>query len=776
MGAQQTVGIRIHPDEVIARLRPTLYGAGMEDVNHEVYGGIYSQRIFGESFEEGAPVEGIKGFVTDGSPWYEETQGMFPKVNNKFARATVEGTGMRSGSVEVDFRFESVRPSYGGITLLREGNDADEFGLWSTGDQVVVRNQGADPVNLASVNVYGINQWDWNTLKVEFGDGAYKIYLNGDLILVTRNPDAAGALHHPGLFTRDVDATFRNMKVNGKSVPFETVHEYDVSHMWTPYCTPGSKASFAISRDNPYNGKQSQVFSNDGKGRVGVTNMSLNHWGIAVKKGQEFKGEVFLKGSAKKLYVALQDADGTKEYARMKIDGSSKDWAKRTFTLKSSATDPKARFAIYMEGKGCLDVDQIYLSATGDALYKGLPFRADIAQGLVDEGLTFLRYGGSMINASDYSFKNMTGPRDKRTPTRGQWYHFHSNGFAIPEFLQLAEACGFEASFAVNVEEDPETMADMVRYLKSPEDTPWGQKRAQDGHPAPYKVKYIEIGNEEALFWQNEYYFRHYVERFNLLADAMLAVDPTLELVCAAWWIPERKDLMELTYKGIDGKAKWWDLHTTTDRINRALEVEGLLTQMEAWFKEWNPDGDMKCAIFEENGATHNMLRALGHAINLNAVRRHGDFVLTTSAANALEPYLQNDNAWNQGQVFFTPDQVWGMPPFYATRMAAQAHQNMTVRTEVSGNVLDASSTVSDNGDLVITHIVNPTADTVPVTLTVDGISKPSKIKAVILSGDPDDRNSPDAPEKIVPREEKVRDLKGVSLKPWSYTILYIYK
>lgn len=66
----------------------------------------------------------------------------------------------------------------------------------------------------------------------------------------------------------------------------------------------------------------------------------------------------------------------------------------------------------------------------------------------------------------------------------------------------------------------------------------------------------------------------------------------------------------------------------------------------------------MKCTILEENGNLHNMQRALGHATILNTTRRMGDFLLTSCAANTLQPYLQNDNGWDQGQVFFTPDRV----------------------------------------------------------------------------------------------------------------------
>lgn len=76
---------------------------------------------------------------------------------------------------------------------------------------------------------------------------------------------------------------------------------------------------------------------------------------------------------------------------------------------------------------------------------------------------------------------------------------YSTNGFGIEEFLKFCEAAGFEAAFAVNIEETPEDIVDMVEYLNGPVSSVWGKKRADNGHPKPYGVKYIEIGNEEVI-------------------------------------------------------------------------------------------------------------------------------------------------------------------------------------------------------------------------------------------------------------------------------------
>ena len=75
--------------------------------------------------------------------------------------------------------------------------------------------------------------------------------------------------------------------------------------------------------------------------------------------------------------------------------------------------------------------------STGEDRFRGLPLRGDIGQAMVDQGLTFLRYGGTMINISGYRFKKMIGDRDKRPPYHGHWYRWSTNGFGIEDFLQF---------------------------------------------------------------------------------------------------------------------------------------------------------------------------------------------------------------------------------------------------------------------------------------------------------------------------------------------------
>ena len=100
--------------------------------------------------------------------------------------------------------------------------------------------------------------------------------------------------------------------------------------------------------------------------------------------------------------------------------------------------------------------------------FKGLPVRKDVAEGLIDQGITVLRQGGCMANAPEYRWKKMIGPREHRPPYTGWWYPHSSNGWGIFDFLNFCEAAGFLAIPDVNMGETPQDMADFIEYVNGP--------------------------------------------------------------------------------------------------------------------------------------------------------------------------------------------------------------------------------------------------------------------------------------------------------------------
>jgi alpha-L-arabinofuranosidase len=787
--AQATARTILHVDasRVEGRISPWLYGSCIEDVNHEIYGGVYAQRIFGESFEEPDATYGLGAYSRYEGIWfaYGDTLAISASRGGKLL---YEGAAVGDGTLEVEMKMDNDRGNMTGVIFRvgEQGVGLDNFCGYSVafanvGGRVVVGKHRHDLAVLGEMTLqYDAN--DWNRLKVVMKGNAFELFINGKSFFSHTDDNEPFLVGKVGMRNQVADARYRNFTVDtgdGKPVVVSNrvAGAKAVSCMWDPVMTPGTRATFAHDPAGAFNGRYSQCIGLDGEGVAGVANMGLNRWGIAVERGERLRGSLWLRGTDADVRVVLRSADGEKEYASQRITGVTGDWARHEFEFTAAREDPKAAVAVLLESPGRVWVDQVTLLPGAEKLYKGLPMRADIVRAMKAQGLTMLRYGGTMVNVPGYRFKNMIGPRDLRPPYRGHWYACSTNGFGIEEFLQLCEAGGFVPSFAVSIDESPQDMADMVEYLNGPATSKWGAVRAANGHPEPYGVKYIEIGNEEVIRNSREEAYRNYIERFELLAGAMKSADPDLSLIIAVEWKPDLREWMEMVFRALDGRADYWDYHPWADPLDIGRTVDARLTQMRELFTSWNPRTKMKCAIFEENGNTHNLQRALAHATLQNAARRHGDFVLATCAANALQPWMQNDNSWDQGQIFFTPARVWGMPPYYAQQMAAENHQPLRVACS-SGGELDVVTARSESGDTLVLYVCNITPQAVRAEINIEGMESVAGAKASTLTGKLRDVNTPSEPRRIVPVESAVslepRDVVGhmYDFAPYSYTVL----
>jgi alpha-L-arabinofuranosidase len=559
-----------------------------------------------------------------------------------------------------------------------------------------------------------------------------------------------------------------------------------VSEMWDNLVTGEAIGRYTWDRDKPFNSARSQKIELvRGEGTAGIANRGLNRWGLTFREGNTYSGRLYLrqKGYKGQVAVALQSANGKRTYAEQSLGPIGSDWQRFEFSLKAHSPSPltgegrgegvidsNARFAIWIDKPGTVWVDQVYLSGTGDELFHGLPMRRDIGRMLEYEGLTVLRYGGSMVNAPEYRWKKMIGDRDQRPQYKGWWYPHSTNGFGIEDFVQFCEAAKFEKVFAINIEETPQDAGDLVEYLNGPPTSHWGGERAKNGHPAPYGVKYIEIGNEEKTA-------EHYLERFKLLYDAMHARDPSVQFIIAAWWEPDNP-MSKRIVQELNGKAALWDVHIGGDDLGEGRKVDALFTRMEKLVREWAPNTPLKACVLEENGGRHDLQRALGHAAILNATQRHGDFVLIDCPANCLQPWQQNDNDWDQGQVFFTSSRAWWMPPYFAQQMASANHLplRVAIETHSPGDALDVLATRSDDGSTLVLKVVNISDKPHRAAVEIAGLGEiASQAEGTALTGQLANSNPPDDPQTIRPTHSLVNDVGqrfDYDFPAYSYTIL----
>lgn len=739
--------LTVDASNVLCRIEPLIYGAGAEDVNHEIYGGLYDQKIFGEGFEEPAFCD-IKGFRAYDERW-SVTSGMAQLQTSNHGKLIYEEKQLSSGSVEVEFRMDDLNAIAGLIVnVSNAANGADAFNGYEValnarlGSFVLGKHQqNWQPISdtPTSFNPLG----DWNKLRVNINKAKLTIYLNGTQIKTYEDTNSPLTSGYIGLRSYGGSATFRNLKVTGQDVAFES-DSPNVSGMWTAL----GEGTFDHDSSEPFTGRYAQKISG-GQG-AGIYNMGLNRWGIGINKDVKLKTSLYLKGSGR-AEVALQSADGSKEYARGEINGTTENWQRFDVEMTPNDSDPKGRFVLQLAEEGSIWGDQVLLCTDS------YPFRSDITEAFRQQHLTFLRYGGTMVNAAEYMTRNMTGSRLERQPYYGHWYRYATNGFAIPEFVEFARLVGTEPCFAINIEDNP---SDVLALLQDIE---------------PYGLKYIEIGNEENLFSTARHDYEHYVERYLVLYEAIHAVYPELLFINAAWWRPDEAETMKYVFQSLDGKCDLWDYHPWTETPQQAKDIEAEIAKMRQFFLEWNPQTSMRCAILEENGNTHDMARALAHAVMLNVVRRSAGFVPLDSPANALQPYKQNDNGWDQGQIFFSPSQVWMQPPFYAQQMAAKNHQSLLIESSCSSNTnLDYTATRNEAGDTIVLHIVNYGTQTRGLTLNLTGFGEIGSITSLSLSGTLNGENTPERPTRFVPVESTITPGGRLVLKANSYSVFVI--
>jgi hypothetical protein len=549
-----------------------------------------------------------------------------------------------------------------------------------------------------------------------------------------------------------------------------------VSGMWRRFQRGSAAGRFTIVTRQPFAGAQSQSLSFDaGTGQCGIENQGLNRWGMNFAAGKPYEGFIWARAEKPAtLFASLESRDGSRTYAEAPLAIAANEWRRFDFTLTPTASDPRGRFALTLKQPGSVTIGYAFLQPGEWGRFHGLPDRRDVAEGLIDQGITVLRYGGSMVNHGEYRWKKMIGPRDRRPPYAGTWYRYSSNGWGILDFMNFCEAAGFEYVPAFNMGESPADMADFVRYVKGPADSDWGRKRAADGHSAPYRLKYVELGNEERVD-------EKYAARFEALARAIWALDPELILVVGDFAYNQRiRDPLDFrgAASGIttlagharilrlarqSGREVWFDVHVDTDRPEKLNpSLDGMFSFADALDKI-SEGARHKVVVFELNAGNHAQRRGLANALALNAIARDGRLPIVTSA-NCLQPDGQNNNGWDQGLLFLNPSQVWLQPPGYVTRMLSRNYLPQVVRCAVSGadGVLDACATRSEDAKTVVLRVVNSSREPVTAKLHLSGFAadKPA-VRVWELTGPPEAVNTAAKPFGIVPREGAWRKANG---------------
>jgi hypothetical protein len=797
VASAQQATITVQTDGPTRPVSRYLTGACIEDVNHEIYGGIYSQMVFGESFQEPAPTAPVRGFAAYGGTWAVSdgellgSGGDGPKL--------VSDATVADGEASVEILFGDRAPGLAGL-IVRVGRpgvgpdnfDGYEVALDPAAQSLRLGRHRRNWELLRDVPV-AVPVGEWVTLAVRMEGATLEVLADGKSVL--RHADAGvplltGAV---GLRQWQREARYRNLTVTTgdgvRALAFEAEDASldQVSGMWRPVRRGSAEGAWLIEREEPFVGAQSQRVSfARGEGEVGVENQGLNRWGMHFEAGKPYEAVVWARSErGAELWLSLESADGSRVHAEQRLEVPAGGWQRLACELTPRHSESKGRLAVSLRRPGSVVLGYALLQPGEWGRFKGLPVRRDVAEGLIAQGITVLRCGGCMVNDDDYRWKRMIGPREQRQPYHGFWYPYSSNGWGIVDFVAFCRAAGFLCVPDFNMGESPEDMADFIEYANGSAESTWGRRRVQDGFPEPFALKYIQLGNEERV---ND----EYADRFTALAEAIWDRDPSIILVVgdfcysapigdpyhfdgAAGGITSLAAQQRiLALAKAHGAEVWFDVHLGTEGPGRSSEF-GALHTYQAALEQVADGARHQVVVFEFNAGNHGLRRALANAEAIHLTERLGLPIATS--ANCLQPDGQNDNDWDQGLLFLNPSSVWLQPPGYITRMVSEHYQPLLLASTVEGP-LDVSAKRGEDGTVLVLEVVNTSETAVEAAIGLGGY-RPAKPEAEVeeLAGPYDATNTAAEPDRIVPvRSRWQHGLEGGrtarTFAPRSFTVI----
>ena len=511
------------------------------------------------------------------------------------------------------------------------------------------------------------------------------------------------------------------------------------------------------------------------------------YWGIPVMPGARYHASFFAKAAnfSGPVRVSLVSDDGAKVYAQADVPRLTADWKQYNLTLRTEfavAPTTKARLVLSVEHSGTIWFGFVSLfPPTWENQPNG--FRPDLMQMLIDLKPKFLRFpGGNYLEGNTietrFKWKETLGPIEKRPGHPSPWGYRSTDGMGIAEFLRWCEDMGSEPVLAVyagyslggmhvnpgaDLEPYVQDALDEIEYVTGPVDSKWGARRAADGHPKPYPLHYVEIGNED---WFDK--SGSYDARYTQFCNAIKAKYPQLKCISTIGHDqPGDKRVHSITpdvldehyYENADSFIRDAAHYDHYDRSGPEIFV-GEWAAHETSFPPWdNRSG--------KEAPTPNMKAALGDAVWMAGMERNCDIV----KMNCYAPLLVNVNGrqWRPDLIGYDAARIYGSPSYYAFKMFSGNLGDQQLKINLGeGSKLQSSATRDSRSGIVYLKIVNPGDTDELVNIDLKGATSVSaKASVETLSGDPAATNTIDNPAKVLPVVSKLDKVKPT----FSYTL-----
>ncbi len=457
----------------------------------------------------------------------------------------------------------------------------------------------------------------------------------------------------------------------------------DVVKDWQEFLSVSGNVELSIEKKDLLNDVQEQclhvVTSGVGDTDAGV--MNPGYWGINVVKGQEYKLSLWIKvKKGNEFYAFLKGKNGTRFYAttRLDVNRNVSGWQHVTATLTPSANDPRAIFVITCKGAADFYLDMVSLFPP---TYKDRPngMRPDLAEMLEELHPKFMRFpGGCFVEGQEtadnaFRWERTVGPIEERPGHWNKnWGYRTSDGLGFHEYLQLAEDLGAKPLYVCNIGiwhggvtpvKDVGMWVDeclaALEYANGPVTSKYGAMRAKNGHPEPFNLEYIEIGNENN---QPDHgpLSDHYYERYRIFRDAILKAYPKTVI--------------------IGDVASWGTDHPRWDSDEKVDLVDEHYYRSPAWFasnfkkydvynRSWPHVYCGEYAVNKLCGKHGNLNGALGEAVYMMGMENNSDIVKMSSFAPIF--VNENDCRWAIDMIWFNSNTSMGTPSYYVQKLMA---------------------------------------------------------------------------------------------------------
>jgi alpha-N-arabinofuranosidase len=515
----------------------------------------------------------------------------------------------------------------------------------------------------------------------------------------------------------------------------------------------------------------------DAQNQAGVLN--VGYWGFALKPNTTYNGSFYAKGAADlgPVTVSLVSDETGKVISTASVSAIGADWKQYSFALKTGVIQPSSanHLVVSVGHPGTLWLQLVSLFPP---TYHDRPNgnRIDLMEKLAAMHPNFLRFPGGNYLEGDrivdrFDWKKTIGPMVDRPTHPSPWMYHSDDGLGLLEFLEWCEDLKMDpvlavyAGYSLRGEHVPagqlgpyiQDALDEIEYVTGGPDTKWGAERIKDGHPAPFKLTYVEIGNEDWLDRSGSYQ-----ERYPPFYNAIKAKYPDLQLIATApvkdakmdvldehFYVKATQNFHDATHydpPAPGSAAPHWDggRYDKTDRNGPKIFVG-----------EW---------ATREGFPTPNFGAALGDAAWMTGLERNSDIVIMSAYAPLLVRVDPGGMQWETDLIGYNSTKSYGSPAYYAQVLFASYLGDHTLgsKLEGAGPKLFYSITGSAAKKKLYLKLVNASTDPQSIDLNIDGAKLAATAKLVSLhANDTQETNSIEAPERVAPVESTLHNVSA---------------